>query len=213
MWLRSMQLRQWRPSPVGVAVALATVIVSTAASTHLDSFKLRALATYRGHDLVSMSPGLLWRLPLSAFLTHGPLDLVWTVFIALVIISALDRALGTPTALLTLIVGHVMPTAATDLYAQVNQHSWLSCADYGSSCLVISAVAALAVTQRSLVLLAGLLIGAYVDTRMNGPMAMTEHALAAGWGAGIAFAISKASVPVTQDLLPWRSKMAEAFDE
>lgn len=128
---------------------------------------------------------------LSALATQSGLQLIWSVLIVVSVFLALERAVGALVVVVISLGGHVASTLAVDGIAYAaDWRSWLSRADFGTSCFLLAAMAAALLATRSKIL-AALLLGLVVgDGFVNSAMVVLEHtvALLAGAGAYVVFA-------------------------
>ncbi|SDJ37106.1 hypothetical protein SAMN05444157_3045 [Frankineae bacterium MT45] len=183
------------PGSIGLALGVLSVSLARFLLPAADHPDFARMITYRGRDLTHLRPGLLWRLPLSAFCAHSVADLLWTLSICATAFVLLERRLGTAGLLAVTVSAHVVSTVSVDLNAAANDwHSWLMVRDYGTSCLVMGAFGALLLATRSRWLLVGVLVIAAVDLRINSPMTISEHVIAFGTGAFV-FAVQSLRLP------------------
>ena len=171
-----------RAVPASLALATASLILS--ALVHTPSpvqQQATRLLEYQGDDLYS---GELWRLVSSGLLAQSWLQYLWTLFIAVVIFAVLEVKIGWARLLGCVAASHVLPTVTVALLAPLLGHAdVLSEVDYGTSCLVVGAVAGLAWVRRSLPLAAIVAVGLIGDVMLSAPLTVVEHTLALVVGA------------------------------
>jgi hypothetical protein len=193
-----------RAVPASLALATASLILT--ALVHTPSpiqQRATSLLEYRGDDLYS---GELWRLVSSGLLAQSWLQYLWTLFIAVVIFAVLEVQIGWPKLLACVAASHLVPTVTVALLAPVVGHAGvLSEVDYGTSCLVVGAVAGLAWLHRSLLLAAFVAIGVIGDVMLSAPLTVIEHALALA--VGTAVVAGTASRVAGGDLAPSRGRL------
>lgn len=137
---------------------------------------LRGLSGYHGDDLAR---GRWWRLVLSALAAQSALQLIWSVLIVLTVFFALERAVGALGVVVISFGGHVASTLAVDGIAYAaDWRSWLSRADFGTSCLLLAAMAAALLATRSRILAVVLLAVLVGDGFVNSTMVVLEHVVA-----------------------------------
>ena len=166
-----------RAVPASLALATASLILT--ALVHTPSpvqQQATRLLEYQGDDLYS---GELWRLVSSGLLAQSWLQYLWTLFIAVVIFAVLEVQIGWARLLACVAASHVLPTVTVALLAPLLGHAdVLSEVDYGTSCLVVGAVAGLAWLRRSLPLAAIVAVGVIGDVMLSAPLTVVEHTLA-----------------------------------
>jgi hypothetical protein len=160
-------------------------------------------------------------MPLSALLAQSWPQWVWTAFVAVVLFAPLESRVGSARLLGVLFAGHVLSTAVADVQAAHGGHvAQLRAADFGTSCLVVSAAAGYAWLTRSRLLTAVLGIGLCVDAILSAPLTITEHWIAAVTGALVVSArapVARASAGPTTALVrvfvtrPNESMTADVF--
>jgi hypothetical protein len=190
-----------RAVPASLALATASLILT--ALVHTPSPiqpQATSLLEYKGNDLYS---GELWRLVSSGLLAQSWLQYLWTLFIAVAIFAVLEVQIGWAKLLACVAASHIVPTVTVALLAPVLGHTdVLSEVDYGTSCLVVGAVAGFAWLLRSLPLAAFVAIGVIGDIMLSAPLTVIEHALALAVGA-VVVAVT-ASLLAGRDLTPPR---------
>jgi hypothetical protein len=173
-----------RAVPASLALANASLILT--ALVHTPSpvqQQATSLLEYQGDDLYS---GELWRLVSSGLLAQSWLQYLWTLFIAVVIFAVVEVQIGWARLLACVAASHVLPTVTVALLAPLLGHAdVLSEVDYGTSCLVVGAVAGLAWLRRSLPLAAIVAVGVIGDVMLSAPLTVVEHTLALVVGAGV----------------------------
>jgi len=167
--------------------SLALVLVSLAATAAVRlpnplQHATSALFVYHGRDLHTVTAP--YRLPLSALLAQSWPQWFWTAFVAVVLFAPLESRVGPARLLGVVFAGQVLSTAVADVQAAHAGHiAQLRAADFGTSCLVVSAAAGYAWLTRSRLLAAVLGIGLGVDAILSAPLTVTEHWIAAVTGA------------------------------
>ena len=173
-----------RAVPASLALATASLILT--ALVHTPSpiqQRATSLLEYKGDDLYS---GELWRLVSSGLLAQSWLQYLWTLFIAVVIFAVLEVEIGWAKLFACVAASHIVPTVTVALLAPVVGHAGvLSEVDYGTSCLVVGAVAGLAWLHRSLLLAAFVAVGVIGDVMLSAPLTVIEHALALAVGTAV----------------------------
>jgi hypothetical protein len=155
-----------------------------------------------GHQLVAAC--CAWRatdlprgplLPLfgSAFLVRRPVEAVWTVAAAWLVLGPLEAVVGSRRLLAIAALGHVVPTVLVDLcwLAGGMAGQGLGGLDVGTSAVVVTAAAALAVATRSLPVATVLAAGLAVDIAAAPDLATAEHLIAVAVGVGLALACAR----------------------
>jgi membrane associated rhomboid family serine protease len=143
---------------------------------------------YRGSDLYQ---GALWRLPTSAFLAQSWWQWASTAFLAVSLLAALEVRVGSGLFSVCLLASHCAPTVLVAAVARLDHDTAaLSRADFGPSCLIVGAIAALAWRARSALLAVILALSLAIDPLFNSPMTITEHLLAAAFGSLLVAALS-----------------------
>jgi membrane associated rhomboid family serine protease len=162
--------------PVTLALLFITTLLTIArAFGPAQSSLVDRIAQYRAEDLAD---GRYWRLPASALLAQDWLQLVWTLVVGGALFLLAEKVLGSIRLLLVLVIAHVVPTVVIAGWAETDHPASLHTLDYGTSCLIIGAAAALIASQR-LVLLAVATAATFgVDALINSPVTITEHVIA-----------------------------------
>ena len=171
-----------RAVPASLALATASLILTALVHTpNPVQQQATSLLEYKGDDLYS---GELWRLVSSGLLAQSWLQYLWTLFIAVAIFAVVEVQIGWARLLACVAASHVLPTVTVALLAPLLGHAdVLSEVDYGTSCLVIGAVAGLAWLRRSLPLAAIVAVGVIGDVMLSAPLTVVEHTLALVVGA------------------------------
>jgi hypothetical protein len=133
-------------------------------------------------------PGAVVPLLGSAFLVRRPVEALWTVAAVWLVLGPLEAAVGSRRLLLVGAFGHAVPTVAVDLcwLAGSRVGGGLDGIDAGTSAVVVTAAAALAVLTRSPPLGVALAAGLAVDLATTPDLASTEHLVAVVVGVGAA---------------------------
>lgn len=171
-------------APVSVAYALVTLVVSVLwrdqGAVHRA---VSACCAWRAADLPH---GRLVPLLGSALLVRRPVEAVWTVAAVWLVLGPLEVLVGGRRLLLLGVVGHVVSTVAIDLYwlASSRTDGSLAGLDVGTSAVVVTSAAALAVSARSLPPALALATGLAVDIAATPDLATAEHLVAVAIGVG-----------------------------
>jgi hypothetical protein len=171
-------------APVSVAYALVTLVVSVLWRDQGAAHRaVRACFAWRAADLAH---GRLVPLLGSALLVRRPVEVVWTVAAVWLVLGPLEAMVGGRRLLLLGVVGHVVSTVAIDLcwLATGRADGDLAGLDVGTSAVVVTVTAALAVSARSLPLALALVTGLAVDIAATPDLATAEHLVAAAVGVG-----------------------------
>jgi hypothetical protein len=178
-------------APVSVAF-LATSLVASALWRDGDGGHrlVAACCAWRATDLGHGSP-----LPLlgSALLVRRPVEALWTVAATWLVLGPLEVVAGSRRLLVVAALGHVVPTVLVDLCWLAGPRSgWgLGGLDVGTSGVIVTAAAALAVATSSLPVAAVLAAALAVDVAAAPGLATAEHLVAVAVGVGLATALSR----------------------
>jgi hypothetical protein len=181
-------------APVSVAYVLVTLVVSTLWRDPAGHRVVRACCAWQA---AALAHGPLLPLLGSALLVRRPVEAAWTVAAAWLLLGPLEAAVGGRRLLLLGVVGHTVPTVAVDLcwLAGVRGGGSLAGLDVGTSAVVVTAAATLAVSTRSLPLAAALAVGLAVDLAAAPDLASAEHLVAVAIGVGGALLLRPARRP------------------
>jgi hypothetical protein len=171
-------------APASVAYALVTLVVSVLwRDPGAARRAVSACCAWRAADLAH---GRLVPLFGSALLVRRPVEAVWTVVAVWLLLGPLEAMVGGRRLLLLGAVGHAVPTMAVDLcwLASGRVDAGLAGLDVGTSAVVVTAAAALAVVTRSLPVTLVLATGLAVDLAAVPDLATAEHLVAAAIGVG-----------------------------
>jgi hypothetical protein len=169
-------------APVSVAYVLATLVVSSLWRDPGAGHRLvAACCAWRAPDLAR---GDLAPLPGGALLVRRPVEAVWTVVAGWLLLGPLEAMVGGRRLLLLGAVGQVVPTVVVDLcwLAGGRTATGLAGLDVGTSAVVVTAAASLAVLTRSGSVAATLGTGLAVDLATTPNLASVEHLLASAIG-------------------------------
>jgi hypothetical protein len=178
-------------APASVSFLLASMVVSALWLDPRGGHQLvAACCAWRATDLPR---GPLLPLVGSAFLVRRPVEAVWTVTATWLVLAPLEAVVGSRRLLAVAALGHVVPTVLVDLcwLAGGMAGQGLGGLDVGTSAVVVTAAAALAVTTRSLPVAAVLAAGLAVDIAAAPDLATAEHLIAVAVGVGLALAITR----------------------
>jgi hypothetical protein len=129
----------------------------------------------------------------SALLVRRPVEAVWTVTATWLVLAPLEAVVGSRRLLAIATLGHVVPTVLVDLcwLAGGMAGQGLGGLDVGTSAVVVTAAAALAVATRSLPVATVLAAGLAVDIAAAPDLATAEHLIAVAVGVGLALAVTR----------------------
>jgi hypothetical protein len=167
-------------APASLAFVLVTLAVSDLWRDPGDAHQVvRACCAWRATSLTHGAGALL---PLfgSAFLVRRPVEAIWTVAATWLVLGPLEAAVGSRRLLLLAAFGHAIPTVVVDLCWLTGKGvgGGLDGIDVGTSAVVVTAAAALAVWTRSLPLGVVLSAGLAVDLATTPDLASAEHLVA-----------------------------------
>jgi hypothetical protein len=149
--------------------------------------------TYRGRDLYA---GAVWKLPASGLLAQSRPQWCWTLLVAAVVFAALEVRVGWMRLLVCVLLSQTVPTVMVALLAPLCGHAeLLSRPDYGTSCLVVGATAALAWVRRSALLALVIAISLAADAVLSAHATAVEHCLAVSIGALVIMSVEDRSYP------------------
>lgn len=169
-------------APVSVAYALAALLVSALWRDPGAGHRLvEACCAWRAADLARGRPVPLFG---SALLVRRPVEAVWTVTAVWLLLGPLEAMVGSRRLLLLGVLGHAVPTVAVDLCWLAGTHvgGGLGGLDVGTSAVVVTAAAALAVLTQSAPLATALVTGLAIDLATTPNLATVEHLVAAAIG-------------------------------
>lgn len=173
-------------APVSVGYALVTLGVSALwRDPGAGHGLVAACCAWRAADLPQ---GRLLPLLGSALLVRRPVEAVWTIAAVWLLLGPLEAVVGSRRLLVLGAVGHVVPTVAIDLcwLAGGRAAAGLAGLDVGTSAVVVTATAALAVCTGSLPLALALAAGLAGDLATTPSLVSVEHLVAAAIGvAGV----------------------------
>lgn len=183
-----------------LATAPVTLLIIMASSLATASVRMadpvaraaRSVLVYRGSDFFD---GALWRLPASALLAQSWWQ--WTATCAILALAggALEVRIGSGRLVGCLALCHCGPTIVVALLARLVDGAVLARPDYGMSCLMVGAAAALAGRIRSLPLAGVLAVSLAVDGLFDAPVTIAEHLMAAVIGTTLGLLASRAVHP------------------
>jgi hypothetical protein len=191
-------------APASLAFTLVTLVVS--AVWREPGAEHRVVAACCAWRATTLTHGAGALVPLfgSAFLVRRPVEAIWTVAATWLLLGPLEAAIGSRRLLLAAAFGHALPTLLVDLcwLAGSRVGGGLEGIDAGTSAVVVTAAAALAVVTRSPPLGAALAAGLAVDLATTPDLASAEHVVAVVVGIGAALLI------LLPDRWPgWRSEL------
>jgi hypothetical protein len=187
-------------APASIAYMLATLVVS---ALWLDPVVgHRAVTACCAWRAATVTHGYGALIPLfgSAFLVRRPVEAIWTVAATWLVLGPLEAAVGSRRLLLIGALGHAVPTVVIDLcwLAANRADASLAGIDVGTSAVVVTAAAALAVSTRSLPVSVTLAVGIAVDIGAAPDLATAEHLVA------VVIGICAALVLLPDRWPPWR---------
>ena len=171
-------------APAALVYVLVTLVVSSVwRGPPVGHRAVAACCAWRATTL-SHGAGALAPLLGSAFLVRRPVEAIWTVAAAWLVLGPLEAAVGSRRLLLLGAVGHVVPTVLVDLYWLAGNRvgGGLQGIDVGTSAVVVTAAAALAVLTRSPPLGAALAVGLADAPATTPDLASVEHLAAVALG-------------------------------
>jgi hypothetical protein len=182
-------------APVSVGYALVTLVVS--ALWREPTAGHRAVAACCAWRAADLPQGQLLPLFGSALLVRRPFEAVWTVVAVWLLLGPLEAMVGGRRMLVLGAVGHVVSTVAIDLcwLATGRADAGLAGLDVGTSVVVVTATAALAVCTGSLPLALALATGLAVDLAATPNLASVEHLVAAAVGVAGALVLRPSHRP------------------
>jgi hypothetical protein len=178
-------------APAAVSFVLVSLVVSALWLDPAGAHQLvAACSAWRATDLPR---GPLLPLVGSAFLVRRPVEAVWTAAATWLVLGPLEAVVGSRRLLAIAALGHVVPTVLVDLcwLAGGMAGQGLGGLDVGTSAVVVTAAAALAVATRSLPVATVLAAGLAVDIAAAPDLATAEHLIAVAVGVGLALAFSR----------------------
>jgi hypothetical protein len=179
-------------APVSVAYVLVTLVVSALWRDPGAGYRVvAACCAWRATDLAR---GDLVPLLGSALLVRRPVEAVWTVAAAWLLLGPLEAMVGGRGLLLVGAVGQVVSTVVIDLCLLAGSRAGgsLDGLDVGTSAVVVTVAATLAVATRSSSLAAALGTGLAVDLATTPSLASVEHLVAAVIGVAGAWVLRPA---------------------
>jgi membrane associated rhomboid family serine protease len=199
-----------RTAPVSLLV-VGLSLIATISVRWPSGFKhgADAVLLYRGRDLYHGAP---WRLATSALLAQSWWQWASTALLAVSLLAALEVRVGSWLFSACLLASHCAPTVLVAAVARLDHDTaMLSRADFGPSCLIVGAIAALAWRARSALLAVILALSLAIDPVFNSPMTITEHLLAAAFGILIVAALGTRA-PARSRIAPADSRPAPHID-
>jgi hypothetical protein len=175
-------------APASVSFLLTTLTVS--ALWRDPGIGQRAVAACCAWRAADLPHGPLLPLLGSAFLVQRPVEAAWTAAATWLVLGPLEAVVGSRRLIALGALGHAVPTVLVDLcwLAGGRAGPGLGGLDVGTSAVVVTAAAALAVTTRSLPVAAVLAAGLAVDIAAAPDLATAEHLVAVAVGVGFAMA-------------------------
>ena len=173
-------------APASVSFLLASLVVS--ALWHDPAGGHRAVAACCAWRATDLPRGPLLPMLGSAFLVRRPVEAVWTVAATWLVLGPLEAVVGSRRLIALGAFGHAVPTVLVDLcwLAGGVAGQGLGGLDVGTSAVVVTAAAALAVATRSLPVAAVVAAGLAVDVVVAPDLATAEHLVAVAIGVGFA---------------------------
>jgi len=196
-------------APVSVAYALAVLLVSALWRDPGAGHRLvEVCCAWRAADLARGRPVPLFG---SALLVRRPVEAVWTVTAVWLLLGPLEAMVGSRRLLLLGVLGHAVPTVAVDLCWLAGTHvgGGLGGLDVGTSAVVVTAAAALAVLTQSAPLATALVTGLAIDLATTPNLATVEHLVAAAIGVAGALILRPNPQPQPVPVEPAAAALAE----
>jgi hypothetical protein len=178
-------------APASVGFAAASLVVSALWLDRAGGHRLvAACCAWRAADLPG---GSLLPLLGSALLVRRPVEALWTVAAAWLVLGPLEGAVGSRRLLAVAALGHAVPTVLVDLCWLAGGRSGpgLAGLDVGTSGVIVAAAAALAVVTSSLPVAVVLAAGLAVDVVAAPGLATAEHLLAVAVAVALAMALPR----------------------
>jgi hypothetical protein len=178
-------------APASVAFLTASLLVSALWRGRAGEHRLvAACCAWRAADLPGGSP-----LPLlgSGLLVQRPVEALWTVAAVWLVLGPLEATIGSRWLLVLAALGQATPTVLVDLcwLAGGRSGSGLAGLDVGTSGVIVTAAAALAVAASSLAVAAVLATSLAVDIAVAPGLATAEHLVAVAVGVALAMAATR----------------------
>jgi membrane associated rhomboid family serine protease len=186
-----------RAAPASLALATTSLILTAAVQVPSPAQQAaNTLLVYKGEDFYT---GQLWRLATSGLLAQSWAQWIWTLFVAIAVFAVLEVQVGPARLLACVAASHILPTVAVALVAPLlGRGDLLGQVDYGTSCLVIGAAAALSWVLRSPLLAAIMAAGLTADLVLSAPLTAIEHLAALTVGVVLVAGTRRARKPRPQ---------------
>jgi membrane associated rhomboid family serine protease len=171
-----------RSAPTTVLLIIASLAVTAAAlGTGSAHHAANHVLSYRGEDFYN---GDSWKLVTSGLLAQSWLQFAWTALMAVVLFAPLEVRVGPAKLLAATFLPQVISTVVVAIGAPLLGHSnELTRPDFGTSCLVVGAAAAIAWVRRSRLLTIVIGISLLGDSVLSAPATAVEHCVAVAIGA------------------------------
>jgi membrane associated rhomboid family serine protease len=171
-----------RSAPTTLLLILTSLTITAAAlgagsGHHAANHAL----SYRGTDFYH---GDWWKLISSGLLAQSWLQFLWTALMAVVLFAPLEVRVGPGKLIAATFLPQIISTVVVAVGAPLLDHSnELTRPDFGTSCLVVGAAAALAWVRRSRLLTVVIGVSLVVDSVLSAPATAIEHCVAVATGA------------------------------
>ena len=163
-------------APASLAFLGLTLAVSAGWRLPASHHLVEVCCAYRAADLVAA--GRLGRLLGSAFLAQRAVEVLWTLAASWLVLAPLEVAVGGRRMLAVGFLGHVVPTVLVGLWWLAwRRASQPAVLDVGTSAVIVTCAAALAVRARSAPIGLVLVAALTVDVLTAPDLATVEHLL------------------------------------
>jgi membrane associated rhomboid family serine protease len=179
---RVRQLGYARSAPASLLMVMTSLtITAVALGTGSQHHAANHALSYRGSDFYH---GDWWKLITSGLLAQSWLQFLWTALIAVVVFAPLEVRVGPGTLIAATFLPQIISTVVVAIGAPLLDHSdELTRPDFGTSCLVVGAAAALAWVRRSRLLTVVIVVSLAVDSVLSASATAVEHCVAVATGA------------------------------
>jgi len=171
-----------RSAPTTLLLILTSLTITAAAlGTGSGHHAANHALSYRGTDFYH---GDWWKLITSGLLAQSWLQFLWTALVAVVLFAPLEVRVGAGKLIAATFLPQIISTVVVAIGAPLLDHSnELTRPDFGTSCLVVGAAAALAWVRRSRLLALVIVVSLIVDSVVSAPATAIEHCVAVATGA------------------------------
>jgi membrane associated rhomboid family serine protease len=178
---RARRLGLARSAPTSLLLVLSCLAITAAAlGTGTEHHAANHALSYRGQDFYH---GDWWKLVTSGLLAQSWLQFLWTALVAVIVFAPLEVRVGPGKLLAATFLPQIISTAVVAIGAPLLDHSnELLRPDFGTSCLVVGAAAALAWVRQSRLLTAVIVVSLIFDAMLSAPATAIEHCVAVAAG-------------------------------